>query len=76
MIDHRIHRTAVHAEIQSRRSQLAEIPQVITPVGLWHYSNAVAMLLQPPRNYRCTERRVIDKRITRKEDHIDVIPAQ
>ena len=76
MIDHRIHRTAVHAEIKSRRSQLAEIAKIVTPVRLRHYRHPVSMFLEPAGNDSRSKGRMIDERITGKEDHIYVIPSQ
>ena len=47
MVHHRVHRTGIDSEIQSRSAQLAEIAQVVTPVRLRNHSHPVSMLLKP-----------------------------
>ena len=76
MVHHRIHGTAVHSEVQTRRSELAEITQVVAPVRLRHYGYPVAVLLQPAGDHSSTEGRMVDECIAGKQDHIYVIPSQ
>ena len=76
MVDHRVHGAGVHREIQPRLPELAEVTQVVPPVGLRNHGHTVAVLLQVT-GYACsTEARMIHKGVSGKDDDVDVVPAE
>ena len=76
VVDHRIHGPGVYGKIEPWSTQFAEVPQVISPVGLGHYRHAVAGLLEPAGYTGSTETRMVHKGVSGKEDHIDVVPPE
>ena len=76
MVDHGIHRPGVHCKIQPWSAQLAEVPQVILPVRLWHHSYPVTEFFEVSGYTRRTETRMIHKGVTCKEDHVYVVPSE
>ena len=76
VVHHRVHSTCRHTEEQPRSSQLGEVAQVVTPVGLWHYGNTIPLRLQQSAYHGSTKGGVVDVGITREEDYINVIPPQ
>ena len=76
MVHHRVHRPRIDPEIEPRRSQLAEIPQVVPPVGLRYYGNPVAPFLEPPGDDGRPEGRMVHERVAGHHDYVDVIPTQ
>ena len=55
MVHHRVHRTGIDSEIQSRSAELAEIAKVVTPVRLRYHSHPVAMFLKPSGDHSRSE---------------------
>ena len=56
--------------------QLAEIAEIVPPVRLRHHSHPVAGPLKISCNDGRTERRMVHKGVTRKNDDVDVVPSQ
>ena len=75
MVDHRVHRTGRHREIKSRTTEFGEVAIVPVPVRLRHYRYAITCCFEHPTQYSCTERRMVDIRITGEEDDVHFIPA-
>ena len=76
MVDHRVHGTCRHAEIQPRPAQFLEVSQVVSPVGLRHDSHFVAMGLKDTSDNGAAHRRVVDVGVAREKNHIGLFPAQ
>ena len=76
VVDHRVHRPGVDGKVETRRAELAEITQVITPVRLGDDGHPVAELLKVSRYARGTETRMIHKGVTREEDDVYVVPSE
>ena len=74
VIYHRIHSSGRDAKEQAWRTQLGEVTQIVTPVGLRHDGYAIPLSLKQTANNGCTECRVVDIGIAREDDYIDVIP--
>ena len=60
----------------SKGGQLAEIAEIVPPVRLRHHSHPVAGPLKISCNDGRTERRMVHKGVTRKNDDVDVVPSQ
>lgn len=76
VVHHGVHRPGIHAEVQPRRPELAEIAQVVPPVGLRNHRHPITETLQPTSNAGGSEGRMIHERVSRKQDHVDVVPTQ
>ena len=76
VIDHRIHGARAYAEKEPRRAELAEIAQVVLPVGLWDNGHAVASGLQGAPYDSSPECGMVDISVAREEDHIDAVPSE
>ena len=76
VVEHAVDVACRNAEEQPRCTKLAEVAEVVLPVGLRNYGHAVACILQNP-GYHCrTKRRMVDKSIAADENHIDIVPAK
>lgn len=75
MVDHRVHVARRHAEEQPRASQLAEVAQVVSPVGLRHDRHAQALGLQQAADHGRTERRMIDIGVAREQNDVQRVPS-
>ena len=76
VIHHGIHCAGRNAEEEARSAELAEVAQVVLPVGLWHNSHAVAVSLEHAANHRRAHRGVVDISVAREEDYIHIVPAE
>lgn len=75
VVDHRVHRAGRHAEEETRRAELAEIAQVVAPVGLRNDGHAVALGLQQAADDRGAEGRMVDVGVAREEHDVHRVPA-
>ena len=76
VVHHRVHSACRDSEEQSRRTQLGEVAQVVTPVGLRHDGYTIPLCLQQSSDDGSTKGGVVDIGITREEDYINIIPPQ
>ena len=76
VVHHGVHGAGIQAEVQPRGAQLAEIAEVVPPVGLGHHRHTVAPFLQPSAYHRRPEGRMVYEGVSREQDYINVIPSQ
>ena len=76
VIDHRVHSSRIHSEIEAGTAQFAEVAQVVPPVGLGNHCHPVAPLLEPSGDYGGTERRVVHEGVTAEEDDVYPVPPE
>ena len=60
VVHHRVHGAGAHTEEQTRAAQLAEVAQVVAPVGLRHDGHAIALRLEHAPDDRRAHRGVVD----------------
>ena len=76
MVYHRVHCPGIHCKIEPRCPELAEIPQIVPPIGLRHHCHPIAEFLQPSGNHGSTEGRMVYESIPGEEDDVDIVPSQ
>ena len=76
MVDQGVHGAGTHAEEQARSSELAEVAQVVAPVGLRHDGHLIPFVLEYARDDGHAERRMVDIGVAHEKDHVGLLPAQ
>ena len=76
MIHHGVHGAAGNAEEESWGTELAEVAQVVAPVGLREDGHAVACRLERPPDDRGTKRRMVDIGVASDQHHVHLLPSQ
>ena len=75
VVDHRVHGPGRHGEEEARRAELAEIAQVVAPVGLRNHRYAVTFCFEQAADDRRAESRMVDVGVAREENDVHRIPA-
>ncbi len=76
VIDHRVHGSGGYAEEQSRRTEFAEVAEVVLPIGLRNDCHFVTGCLECASDDGSSKRWVVDIGIAREQDDIDIFPAK
>ena len=75
VIYHRVHSSCRDSKEEPWSAQLAEITQIVSPIGLRHNGNPVTCRFQDSADYSCTKRGMIYVSISANEDNIHIIPS-
>ena len=70
VVDHRVHGPGRHGEEEARRAELAEIAQVVAPVGLRNHRYAVTFCFEQAADDRRAESRMVDVGVAREENDV------
>ena len=76
VVHHTVHSAGGDAEEKSGGAELAEVAQVVAPVGLRDDGHFVPRRLQRPPDDSSAERGVVDVGIARYEHNVDLLPPE
>ena len=76
VIDHTVHYTTIDPEKEAWSPELAEIAQVVAPVGLRNNSHTIASCLKRTPNNGCTKGRMVNVSIACDQNDVDLLPSK